>query len=260
MTLTLWTKKWAENTQKKFKFFETVKSSNTKAKNLQNIPEIPLLIIAQKQTHPYGRKNRAWIPSDFMATWTWKNFTTISPVFSPLVGLALYNSFQHIWPSDLWSLKAPNDIYLSNKKTAGLLIETQVNMDPRFRGGDVVTLAQRFSVGTFNHIAPAKTGIQQYRDVQVIFGLGINVLKAPPNTECIKNHHLVNESLWKNFLDCFWNSLNNLINRNVSEISLDELKSLKLALQKHPEYKELIQVLKDGSLIFKDKTIHWSHL
>ena len=246
MTVTLWTKKWAEDNQKKIKFFETIKSSNTEAKNLKNISETPLLLISQEQTHPYGRKGRKWTPSDFMATWTWQTLTALSPVFSPLLGLTLYNSFQYIWPSDLWSLKAPNDIYLANKKIAGLLIETQVNMDPRFRGGEVV------------RCQPIPLNIDEA--VQVIFGLGINVLKAPPNTECIKNHHLVNEALWRKFLDCFWHSLVDLKDKNISQISFHDSKALKQALNKNPEYKELIQVLADGSLVFKDKTLHWSHL
>ncbi len=223
MNPVLWTKKWAEDSKKKIKFFKTVKSSNTAAKSLKN--RAPLLVLAQEQTRPCGRKNRVWIPSDFMATWTWQTSTALSPVFSPLTGLHLYRAFQKIWPSNLWALKAPNDIYLSGKKTAGLLLETLYE-----------------------------------ESTQVILGLGINVLKAPAPAECIQNHFFVSEFLWRNFLDEFWKSLTALRNKNASKISLDESHSLKWALKTHLKYKDLNQVLKDGSLVFEDQTLHWSDL
>lgn len=224
MTVILWTKKWAEETQS-FKFFETVESSNKTAKKLKNISKNPLLLIARKQTNPYGRKGRKWHPSDFMATWTWAD-RPLPSVFSPLLGLALYHSFQEVWPSHLWSLKAPNDIYLAHKKTAGLLLETQI-----------------------------------YKDyVQVILGLGINVLKTPHHAECINNHHIVNEFLWIRFLNYFWQIVSTLKNKNISKIPLNELHSLKQALKNHPQYKDLETVLEDGSLVFKNKTLHWSDL
>ena len=244
MTAILWTKKWAEETQKTFKFFKILKSSNSTAKELKNISDIPLLLIAQKQTSPYGRKGRKWDPSDFMATWTWQSSHTLPTIFSPLLGLTLYNAFQQIWPSDLWSLKAPNDIYLADKKIAGLLLETQISNENC----------------SSNHVMPAKAGIQQSRDVQIIFGLGINVSKAPSYAECIQNHFLITELLWRKLLDHFWNSLNNLINRNISKISLDESQALKQALQKNLKYKDLVQVLEDGSLVFQNKTLHWLDL
>ena len=222
MSVILWTKKWSQKT----KFFETIESSNKAAKELTNIPETPLLLIAQKQTNPYGRRGRKWQPSDFMATWTWKHTHTPPSVFSPLLGLALYKAFQQTWPSDLWSLKAPNDIYLSNKKSAGLLLETQINKD----------------------------------HIQVILGLGINVLKAPFNAEFINNHYVVTELLWRKFLDFFWKALMDLKNKNISRMTLDESHSLKKALRNHLQYKNLEQVLEDGSLVFKDKILHWSDL
>jgi len=237
LTVILWTKKWAEETQKQIKFFKTIKRHNTTAKELKTLSTLPTHLISEEQTNPYGRKKRRWSPSDFMATWTWQSAHVPSPVFSPLLGLTLYNTFQKIWPSDLWSLKAPNDIYLANKKTAGILLETEISS-----------------------AISAKVGIQKYRNVQIIFGLGINVLKAPPSAECIKNHHDVTELLWRKFLDHFWESLTDLINTNVSEIPSNDSKTLKKALQNHLQYKDLIQVCENGSLIFKDKTIHWSDL
>ncbi|MDE0151306.1 MAG: hypothetical protein OXK80_02260 [Bdellovibrionales bacterium] len=253
MTAILWTKKWAEETKKEFKFFKTLKSSNTTAKELKSTSEIPLLLIAQEQTHPYGRKKRKWIPSDFMATWIWQSSYTPTAVFSPLLGLALYNSFQQIWPSDLWSLKAPNDIYLADKKIAGLLLETQIPLNPR-EGVNPVTSAYN----VIPNWTPSSAGMTD--NVRIIFGLGINVFKSPPYAECINNHYIVNELLWRKFLDFFWQSLASVKNKNISKMSSDELKHLKQALQNHSQYKDLIQVLEDGSLVFKNKTIHWLDL
>lgn len=248
MTVILWTKKWAEDTQKHFQFFNTVQSSNITAKSLKNIPKTPLLLMAQEQTHPYGRKGKKWTTSDFMATWTWKNSQVLPTVFSPLLGLALYNTFQRTWPSDLWSLKAPNDIYLAGAKTAGLLLETQAQTVPHHVHGD----------------DDKRDGINRLedniRDMQVICGLGINVLKASSNAECIQNHYKVTEFLWRKFLDHFWKSFTDLIQRNVSAISMNESQALEQALKKHLQYKNLIQVEANGSLIFKNKIVHWIDL
>jgi len=278
-----WTIKWAEDTQKNFQFFNTVQSSNITAKSLKTIPHTPLLFIAYEQTNPYGRKKRRWSPSDFMATWTWKNSDTLSPVFSPLLGLALYHAFQQVWPSDLWSLKAPNDIYLADKKTAGLLLETQAQMVPRLSGDDIrregnnrrkdddryksdnrLTDSDKRKIKNTLKDHDKCDGSNRWKDhirnIQVIFGLGINVLKAPSHAECIKNHHDVTEITWRKFLDHFWKLLTALIHRNASEISREESQTLKQALQKHPQHKDLIQVEANGSLTFKNKTIHWSNL
>ena len=256
MTPILWTKKWAEKTEKKnvilakagiqkkikksipsrkiekqnhiqiqFQFFNMIESSNAIAKTLKVVPKTPLLLLAQEQTQPYGRKKRKWIASDFMATWTWESTDILPPVFSPLLGLCLYNSFKYVWPSDLWSLKAPNDIYLAEKKIAGLLLETQI-----------------------------------FKRVQVILGLGMNVFKSPPHKECISNHFVVDEILWHKFLDFFWQSLIDLKNKKGSKISAKESQALMEGLTNHSQYKDLTQVLEDGSLVFKNKKIHWTDL
>jgi len=64
---------------------------------------------------------------------------------APLAGLALYGAAVHAFPSLDFSLKPPNDLYLQNKKLAGLLVET-------------VAKGSQYSL---------------------IIGLGLNVLSAP---------------------------------------------------------------------------------
>ena len=69
----------------------------------------------------------------------------VQPTLSPLVGLALYKACSGTWPFLNWNLKAPNDLYISNKKVAGLLIET----------------------------------VTQGDDIRLLVGLGLNVLATP---------------------------------------------------------------------------------
>ena len=222
-----WTKNWADHNQIPYKFFETLKSSNQKAHHIFLKDQEILLILSRSQSHPYGRKSSPWVPSDFMATWTWIQKEPIYPVTSPRIGLLFYEAFQTVWPSINWSLKAPNDIFYKDKKLCGLLLET---------------VSQQ----------------QQYR---VILGVGINVFNAPLKiATSIKNHQPVDEILWKNFLEILKKQLMNLKNQNDEKLSSNERNQLLSALNRNPFYKNIQEVKRDGSLIFSHQSINWIDL
>lgn len=86
------------------------------------------LYIADYQSQGRGRiNNRVWTSKaqdNFLSTWSW-NFphTNISSTLSKKIGEQVVLACKKTWPQPHWKLKLPNDIYLNNKKVAGLLID-----------------------------------------------------------------------------------------------------------------------------------------
>lgn len=120
-----WTKKWAENTNHNFLFYTQTTSTNDIAK--QFLPDKPskyqkMLFITQSQTKGRGQKNRAWIDSNFMVSYSYSLTQAPQVITTSLMGLALYTALKKTWDYP-FKIKLPNDIYINNKKIAGLLIE-----------------------------------------------------------------------------------------------------------------------------------------
>ena len=227
MSVIQWTKNWADQTQNPYQFFQSLSSSNTKAQTLSLIKNQTLLILANHQTEPYGRNSKKWVPSDFMATWTWNQKIPIYNVTAPRIGLLFYNAFYSVWPSSYWALKAPNDIYYKNNKVSGILLET----------------------------------LTKEQGYQIILGVGINVLKAPLLTSTNISAHLsVNEALWNQFLDILNQKLNALKNQNKKTLSSDERDQLLQILKKYLHHKTLESIDANGNLIFPDRSIQWIDL
>ena len=172
-----WTKKWAEKRDYPFIFYTQTTSTNDKAKEYFNDKKknTPSLFITEIQTQGRGRKNRQWINSDMMISWSYTLKKAPQPVTTSLMGLALYKALKKSWKDCPFKIKEPNDIHINNRKIAGLLIEV-VNK------------------GTLN---------------QLIIGVGMNVFTHPPSgpfthlQEHIK-HKEVTEKDWSSFLD-EWN-------------------------------------------------------
>lgn len=70
---------------------------------------------------------------------------TPQPILTAALGLGLFKAAKATWLEQNWALKAPNDLYLEDKKVAGLLIES----------------------------------VSQGNDHRLICGLGMNVLAHP---------------------------------------------------------------------------------
>ena len=173
--LSQWTQQWSSHHNIHFHFFQKTTSTNIIAQNLNLLDEKKSLILAEWQTQGRGRKNRQWLNSDFMSSWVWIQKNKEKPSFSIQIGQKVYQSLQNSWPSAPWRFKKPNDIYLEDKKTAGLLIE----------------------------IFPQKN------DFRIVIGLGINVFKTPKNipARSIAFYESVNQKKWEKFLSLFWSSI-----------------------------------------------------
>ena len=118
-----WSKKWAEQQKQSYVFYKSTSSTNDRAKEYLNEKALPSLFIAVLQTQGRGRKKRKWINSDMMLSWCYLLNKAPQPVTTKLMGNALYLSLKKSWKNCLFHIKPPNDIYISGKKMAGLLIE-----------------------------------------------------------------------------------------------------------------------------------------
>ena len=231
-------KKWADNANIKAEYFEKIESTNTYAKE-----SLASLVITDKQTCGRGQGTHQWICPQygdyFLTTWIFNISSSVQPIFSPLVGLALYKALQKTWNfKDNLSLKAPNDIYLGNGKLAGILIET----------------------------------IQQSKKVKVLVGIGINIFSHPKNLKeginatSLAAHHLpVRENHIKDLASYLWQELYTNTDSALSESSASHITSFKReeikdALNKDPSKIDYKNVLPDGSLETLSGIIPWQDL
>lgn len=124
---------WVEANQIEHQHFETIDSTNLFSKRLatKNLSSL-YLVTASQQTAGKGRNSNTWScePNDgLLSSWNFFIDFTPPPIFSVLVGLSLIKSLGYAWPQIPFALKAPNDIYVSNKKIAGLLIENIITQN-----------------------------------------------------------------------------------------------------------------------------------
>ncbi len=198
-----WTKKWAENNHQPFVFYNQTSSTNTLAKehainhpphynqtsstntlkehainhpphfaNINYGQQNSFLFIAESQTKGRGRKNRKWLNSDMMVSWSYPLKKAPQPKTVDLMGKALRRALKNSWKNCPFTIKKPNDIYIKNKKVAGLLIEV-VNKGPTHT---------------------------------LIIGTGLNVFSHPPSSPFTHlQEHLketkITEKKWSDFLN-----------------------------------------------------------
>jgi|SRR6185312_8301473 len=224
-------------------WFENETSSTNaiaKEKPLSETPTIELYI-TEHQTAGRGRGDHQWNESEdfggaLLSSWVFPRASAPSPILSPLIGLAMMRAFYQTWPFLDWNLKAPNDLYLGDKKVAGLLIENIENKN-----------YHRF-----------------------IVGFGFNVFTQPPletATHLAHQLHKHNEKLavtlpeWTQALDRMLLELTLVASRSDSMLSPTDQASLLWALNRHPLLPEkYVSISEDGSLHTTSKTIHWSDL
>lgn len=188
------------------------------------------------QTEGRGRNTNTWTSSagqNLLCTWATISFRAPQPVLTPLVGLALWRALKSTFPQIDFALKAPNDIYVGDKKIAGLLVE-------------VVTEKKLY-----------KSAI----------GLGLNVFAAPIETSTCLSDILklsdveLNLNLWRDFLDRWLLELSLVLTSRPTEISTNESAALRTALNQYSQLSDkIVKVQPDGSLVTVSKTISWSEL
>ena len=114
------TKLWAEENKIPFLFYRETDSTNKQAK--KKFPSKHRLFIAEKQTHGRGQKERKWVNSDLMVSWSFMLKSNPQPDFSVLQAGVLSLALKTVWGLPV-KIKPPNDILIQDQKLAGFLIE-----------------------------------------------------------------------------------------------------------------------------------------
>lgn len=236
------TSQWAENNHLYVSYSASLNSTNALAKEeafSEKTDEEPLcLYLADHQTAGRGRNANTWTDartgSSLLSSWAFLLTSKPQPTTSCLVGLALYRACSTTWPFLAWNLKAPNDIYIGEKKVAGILLEN----------------------------------IAQGTEVRLIAGIGMNFTAAPESVE--KATCLIEElpqgvpllgQDYLAFLDRLLFELTDAVSHCDEPLSSTDQMSLLTALNQHPLLAEKYTGMEsDGSLLIGDKKIHWSAL
>ena len=164
-----WTKYWAADQMIQLVFYRQTTSTNDAAKKSLRT-DSPMIFIAESQTEGRGQKGRTWLDSDLMISWKYQVNKPPQPHTTYLMGKAILKALKNTWPSLSLKMKLPNDIYVRDKKIAGLLIES-------------------ISENAYQH--------------QMIIGVGLNVFISPNDQfgylqACLTQP--VTQSQWINFL------------------------------------------------------------
>jgi BirA family biotin operon repressor/biotin-[acetyl-CoA-carboxylase] ligase len=237
------TRKWAENNHLYVRYEKTIGSTNDLAKKLafdESLLDEPLcLFLTDHQTAGRGRGKNTWINpqpgSSLMASWSYLLSAKPQPTTTCLMGLAVYRALSTTWPFLPWSIKAPNDIYLHDKKVAGILLESVIQGD----------------------------------EVRLIVGLAINVLASPKE---ISTSSSILESLpegvpllgqdWTACLDRLLFEITDAISHCEDELTASDQLSLLKALNENPKLETLYEKVEaNGTLVFEDgETVNWWEL
>ena len=155
---------WAENQNIRCHYFHKTGSTNNDAKQFlleEKNTDAVELFLTEEQTSGKGRyhngQQRIWLSpkmgSSLLSSWVFQSTHVPTPFLTAKLGINLHNALKSVWPFLDWNLKAPNDVFLKNKKIAGLLVET-------------------VSEGNKHHI---------------IVGLGLNVFHSPKELDLSSN-------------------------------------------------------------------------
>lgn len=236
------TDQWAKTQKIPSQYSESIASTSTKAKteafSEQALSEHLILYIAEKQTGGRGRGTNSWssasLGSQLLSTWSFMVESAPHPTVSPMMGLALYRAANSTWPFLNWNLKAPNDLYIGNKKAAGILLET----------------------------------LSQGDDQRLLIGLGLNVISHPAEVETSTS---IAEELskatpllaqdWICFLERLVFEFSFSLQLSFEPLNSTSAQSLLHALNLHPHLKEKYTGLDaEGNLQTPSRKISWMEL
>lgn len=235
----LMTQEWCHKHQIPVDFFSSVDSTSNYAKTLLNDPlenhKTLHVVLADAQTAGRGRGTNSWMSpqsgNSLLSTWSFRLTRPPQPVISARIGLALYLAVTKVWPQAPFSLKAPNDLYLGDKKVAGILLEA----------------------------------VEQGPHIRLLIGIGLNVFQAPElATAAFLSSSIDEESLmgnWGFFLNELYRHFQQACDQVGAQLSSFDCESLLHALNQFPLLKEKYsQVDLDGSLHTGTQVIHWWNL
>ncbi|MBT4763038.1 MAG: biotin--[acetyl-CoA-carboxylase] ligase [Bdellovibrionaceae bacterium] len=222
---------WAQDKYKVHATSSTT-STNDMAKE-SGFSSEALFFITEKQSKGRGRGHNSWSTGapghGLLCSFSYLSERPIQPIATPLIGLAIFKSLQNTWPHLNFSLKAPNDIFLEDKKIAGILVEA------------------------------LSKGEQQ----QIIIGLGLNALSAPKGVDVAGFiGQDVTSNQWLQFLNELDKNLKYcLITLCEPHISKGNQEALTVALKKYPNIaNNFDHISEKGDLVFTDHTTHWTEL
>lgn len=223
---------------KNIKYYNEVTSTNEVAKTLANESVDGTLIISEKQFGGKGRLGRVW-SSPLGGIWT---SIIIKPEIEPInankitqIAAASLIKVLHKYNVNA-KIKWPNDIYINNKKFAGILTEMKCDMDRIHYL--IVGIGMNINISNFpDEISKIATSI-----------------KLETNKEYNRSEFLAN------FLNEFENLYLDFINHNNFKSSLDICKNNSILLDKdaylitsnNKEKVHCIGINDDGMLIIKD--------
>lgn len=236
------TSQWAENNHLFVSYKPQSDSTNKIAKDEafeESLLEEPLcLYLTDHQTSGRGRGQNTWINDtpggSLLSSWSYLLKSKPQPTTSCLVGLALYRACSTTWPFLPWSLKAPNDIYIADKKVAGILLESIIQGD----------------------------------NVRLIAGIGLNITSSPQtlaSATSLLSSLPEGASLlgpdYMAFLDRLLFELTDAVSHCDEPLSTTDQLSLLMALNKFPLLAEKYTGMNhQGSLFIGDKEIPWTQL
>ncbi len=228
---------WAQNAQIPCSYKESISSTNSQAKEKGLADNDFMLYLADEQTMGRGRGQNSWTTikgAALLSTWCFYLNDPPKVTFPSRVGLALFKALQNTWTYLPFSLKAPNDIYIGDKKCAGLLIET----------------------------------VTQGNEISTFIGLGLNVIKKPseiPHATCLvdempKQCPLLGSD-WVSFLDRFFFELTEATQSAGEDLNSTDRENLKNILNRLTLLNtKFDDVSETGDLSIGGKTIPWNKL
>lgn len=236
------TSQWAENNHLFVNYCTQTESTNTTAKaeafSEPLLAEPLCLYVTDHQTAGRGRGQNTWLDelpgAALLTSWSYMLQAKPQPTASCHIGLAVYRACVATWPFLAWNLKAPNDIFIGDKKVAGILLESVIQGD----------------------------------DVRLIIGIGLNITSSPQTVdiatsiveELPKGAPLLGQD-YLAFMDRLLFELTDAITYVDAQLSPTEQLSLLTALNHHPLLKTPYTGLEaDGSLLIGEKKISWMNL
>ncbi len=123
------TASWAEMHNISCDYTKSTESTNDDAKeDAFNGLDAIQLYVTDEQTQGRGRGSNIWatppVGSSLLSSWSFQSPVIPTPYITSMIGLGLFHAARATWPFLNWNLKAPNDLYIDDKKIAGLLVET----------------------------------------------------------------------------------------------------------------------------------------
>lgn len=228
---------WAQNSQIPCTYKESTSSTNSHAKETGLAENDFVLHLTDQQTSGRGRGQNTWTTergAALLSTWSFYLNDAPHVTFPSRVGMALFRALQNTWSFIPFALKAPNDIYIGDKKCAGLLIET----------------------------------VTQGAEISTFIGLGLNVLKAPhevAQATCLvqemPKHCPLQGTDWVRFLDRFFFELTEAIQLSGEELSTTDRENLKTSLNRLTILKSKYDTISaNGDLTQGGITTPWSQI